>query len=55
LGHSDLEHNNKVGKISMADAETALKAVAAEGSNATVNIPVTEVNFFFPLPLQRVS
>ena len=46
LGESDLGHDNRVGKISMAAVETALKAVAAEGSNATVNVPVTEVSFF---------
>lgn len=55
LGQSDLEHNNQVAKISMADVETALNAaVAAEGSNATVNISVTKVisflSFFFLLP-----
>jgi len=44
LGKSDLEHNNRVGKISMVDVETALKAVGAEGSNATVNVPVTELD-----------
>lgn len=44
LGQSDLEHNNRVGKISMAAVEAALK------SNTTVNIPVTEVNSFLVLP-----
>ena len=34
-------------KISMADVEASLKV--AEGSNTTVNVPVTVV-FFFPLP-----
>lgn len=44
LGQSDLEHNNRVGKIGMAAVEAALKAVVAEGSNATVNVPVTELD-----------
>ena len=34
-------------KISMADVEAALSTVAAEGSNTTVNVPVTEVTSFF--------
>ena len=32
----------------MAAVEAALKAAAAEGSNTTVNVPVTLVTFFFP-------
>ncbi len=41
LGMSDLNNNNKVGKISMKDVEAALSA------NATgpVNVPVTEVSY----------
>ena len=41
MGQSDLEHNNRVGKISMAVVEAALKA-----GSKTVNVPVTEVDFF---------
>lgn len=40
LGHSDLEHNNQVGKIRVTDAVNAL---AGQGSNATVKITVTEL------------
>ena len=40
--------SSTIRKISMAAVEAALKAVAAEGSNTTVNVPVTEVTFFFP-------
>ena len=32
----------------MAAVEAALKVVAAEGSNTTVNVPVTEVISFLP-------
>ena len=35
-------------KISIADVEAALKA--ADGSNATVDVPVTQVTTFFFLP-----
>lgn len=41
MGQSDLEHNNRVGKISMATVEAALKA-----RSKTVNVPVTQVDFF---------
>ena len=37
-------------KISLADVDTALKAVAAEGNNATVNVTVTEVTSFPLVP-----
>ncbi|KAJ7596200.1 D-lactonohydrolase-like protein [Mycena floridula] len=39
LGMSDLNHNNKIGKISLKAAEAALAA-----SNGTVNVPVEELN-----------
>jgi gluconolactonase len=35
-------------KISLADVDAALKAVAVEGGNTTVNVSVTEVTSFFP-------
>lgn len=41
LGQSDLNRNNKVGKISMAAVETALKNL--NGQLGPVNVPVTEV------------
>ena len=40
--------SSAIRKISMAAVEAALKAVAAEGSNTTVNVPVTEVISFLP-------
>jgi hypothetical protein len=40
--------SSAIRKISMAAVEAALKAVAAEGSSTTVNVPVTEVTSFFP-------
>ena len=39
LGMSDLNHNNKVGKISLAAAEAALAAT----KSGPVNVPVEEV------------
>jgi len=42
LGHSDLDHNNQVGKISMKAVEAALQTVKAK-TGAAVNVPVTEV------------
>ena len=40
LGMSDIDHNSKVGKISLKKAETAL---SAPGNNGTVQVDVTEV------------
>ena len=40
LGMSDINHNSKVWKISLKDAENALKA---RGNNGAVQVKVTEV------------
>lgn len=40
LGMSDINHNSKVGKISLKEAE---KALSASGNNGTVQVKVTEV------------
>lgn len=40
LGMSDINHNSKVGKISLKEAE---KALDAPGNNGTVQVKVTEV------------
>ncbi|PPR00677.1 hypothetical protein CVT24_000965 [Panaeolus cyanescens] len=42
LGQSDLNRNNKVGKISMAAVETALQSL--NGQLGPVNVPVTELD-----------
>lgn len=41
LGMSDINHNSKVGKISLKEAE---KALTAQENNGTVQVNVTEVN-----------
>jgi gluconolactonase len=43
LGDSDINHNNKVGKISMQAVETALQGLNGAVGQA-VNVPVTELN-----------
>lgn len=40
LGMSDIDHNSKVGKVSLKEAE---KALSAPGNNGNVQIKVTEV------------
>jgi hypothetical protein len=48
---SDIDHNNKVGRISLKDVTTAL-----HGSNgAAVNVPVTEVSVLVRLNLKGIS
>ncbi|KAH9475861.1 Lactonohydrolase oryL [Psilocybe cubensis] len=43
LGNSDINHNNKVGKISMQAVEKALQGLKP-GSGAAVNVSVTELD-----------
>lgn len=44
LGMSDINHNSKVGKISVAQAE---KLLSAKGNNGTVQVTVDEVKLVY--------
>lgn len=46
LGMSDINHNSKVGKISVKEAE---KALSAPGNNGTIQVSVTEVSTIYSL------
>jgi hypothetical protein len=44
LGNSDINHNNKVGKISMKDVEASFQSLKPGDEGKAFQVPVTEVS-----------